>query len=200
MVNFVFSYSLCHDVQWLHIQIGATHMGMTIIKEPKHTHPQLEPNALLLSLHRATFMLTACVLEPVIWPAPGKTWIEEKEVQHRSACLILIGGKELDGKGMAARHSSLGCQEMAIYRWHSMAVCATISTLHGSYLCVEERFFPLQVCAAWARRRKHQRSEHLGHLCNFLFTRGWYIDPWGQKNKIHRSDSHKNIAVFTTYR
>lgn len=48
-------------------------MGMTIIKEPKHTHPQLEPNALLLSLHRATFMLTACVLEPVIWPAPGKT-------------------------------------------------------------------------------------------------------------------------------
>lgn len=26
-----------------------------IIKEPKRTHPQLEPNALLLSLHRATF-------------------------------------------------------------------------------------------------------------------------------------------------
>lgn len=30
-------------------------MGMTNNQRAKHTHPQLEPNALLLSLHRATF-------------------------------------------------------------------------------------------------------------------------------------------------
>lgn len=54
----------------------------------------------------------------------------------------------------------------------------------------------LQVCAAWTWRRKYQSSEHLGHLSNFLFTRERCIDQWGQKNKVHQSDSCKNIALL----
>lgn len=29
MLNFVLSYLLCRDVEWVHIQILATHMGVT---------------------------------------------------------------------------------------------------------------------------------------------------------------------------
>lgn len=127
-----------------------------------------------------------------------KAWIEEKEAQHCSACLILIGGRKRDGRGTAARHGSLGCQEMAIYRRHSMAVCATISTLQGSYLSAEGRFFPLlQVCAAWAQRREASKIGALsGHLSNFPFTSGWNGDQWWQKNKVYWSHSVKNVALW----
>lgn len=38
-------------------------------------------------------------------------------------------------------------------RWHSMAVCATISTLQGSYLSAEGRFFPP------SKRVQHEHGE-----------------------------------------
>lgn len=61
-------------------------------------------------------------------------------------------------------------------------------------------FFPLQVCAAWTRRRKHQRSGHLGHLFNFLFTRGAIQRSMRAQEQSLLHTQLQKCCPLTTYR
>lgn len=60
------------------------------------------------------------------------------------------------------------------YRWHSTAVCATISTLQGSSFCAEEHFFP-KGCACVAGlnacREGDVKDRSPGRFSNLLFIR-----------------------------
>lgn len=126
-----------------------------------------------------------------------KAWIEEKEAQHRSACLILIGGRERDGRGTAARHGSLGCQEMAIYRRHSMAVCATISTLQGSYLSAEGRFFSPSKCVQ--HEHVEESIKDWSTWVTFLISSSQGDDTEinvGRRTKFTGHTAAKNVALW----
>lgn len=110
-----------------------------------HTHTHLEQNRNLLSLHHATFRVSRarhiCTRAGYL-TSTGKRpeWRRKRRSIALHASSLSVAGKR-DGRGTAARHGSLGCQEMTIYRQHSMAVSATISTLQGSHLSAEGCFF-----------------------------------------------------------
>lgn len=180
-------------------------MGITGART--HTHTHLEQNRNLLSLHHATFRVSRarhiCTRASYL-TSTGKRpdWRRKRRSIALHASSLSVAGKR-DGRGTAARHGSLGCQEMTIYRQHSMAVCATISTLQGSHLSAEGCFFfsPSKCVELEHGKRKHQRSAHLGHLSNFLFTSGGrHRDQWQQENKVWWSHSCIKCCTLRTYK